>query len=75
MRQVLSLSLSANVVDDIKHRVDSRGFQSVSDYIKYLITMDDDLTSEAELLKTVKQSRIEYGRGQSIKANSIKDLL
>jgi hypothetical protein len=75
MRQVLSLSLPTQTTCQIKTRSAQRGFNSVSGYIKYLLEMDQDLISESELLKTIKQSRKEYKTGKSVKAKSMADFL
>lgn len=75
MRQVLSLSLPLETTKQIKMRTKIKGFRSVSSYIKYLTTLDDDLISEEELLQSIKEARLEHKNGQSIKANSLADLL
>ncbi len=75
MRQVVSLSLPAAEVKQVKDLAKQRGFPSVSSYIQYLFRADKDTMSEAELLKTVATARREYHRGGSIKARSIVDLL
>ena len=75
MRQILSLSLPAGDVKEMKHLAHKRGYESVSAYIKYLLKADEDLISEAELLKTVQSARHEYRLGKSVKAHSIADLL
>jgi Arc/MetJ-type ribon-helix-helix transcriptional regulator len=75
MRQILSLSLPANISRQVKTRVKARGFDSISSYIKYLVIQDSDLISENELMRTIKQSRLEHKKGQSVKADSIADLV
>ena len=76
MRQVLSISLQENIIKDIKKRVKNCGFKSVSEYFKYLFKMDtEDIISEKELIKDIKQARKEYKEGKTIKANSLIDLL
>ena len=75
MRQVLSLSLPTTKVREVKSRAKHRGFASVSSYVQYLLKTDEDLISEAELLRDVAASDREYAQGKSIKAKSIADLL
>ncbi|HKK54453.1 MAG TPA: hypothetical protein VJ926_02960 [Patescibacteria group bacterium] len=75
MRQVLSLSLPKQSSEKIKKLSKKRGFKSVSEYIKYLIDLDSNLISDAELLKSVKTAHQEYKTGNTIKANSIADLI
>lgn len=75
MRQVLSISLPSQTMATIKQKTQKRGFESVSEYIKHLLALDEDLVSEKELLETVKQARAEYKTGKFIKAGSISDLL
>ncbi|OGH69454.1 MAG: hypothetical protein A2754_00880 [Candidatus Magasanikbacteria bacterium RIFCSPHIGHO2_01_FULL_47_8] len=75
MRQVLSLSLPATDVRQIKNITKKRGYSSVSSYIKYLFKEDSDLISEAELLKTTRAARKEYRAGKSVKAKSLADLV
>lgn len=75
MRQVLSISLPSQTMATIKQKTKKRGFESVSEYIKHLLALDEDLISENELLKSVRQARLEYNNGKAIKANSMTDLL
>lgn len=76
MRQVLSISLPGDMIKTIKQRVKNEGFNSVSEYFKYLFKMDtEDIISEEELLKDIKQARKEYKEGKTIKADSLADLL
>ncbi|HPA25707.1 MAG TPA: hypothetical protein PLK76_03040 [bacterium] len=75
MREVLSISLPSKTLTTIKQKIKVRGFDSVSEYIKHLLDLDENLISEKELLATVKQARREYDKGKAIKANSMADLL
>lgn len=75
MRQVLSLSLSEQSTKDIKKLSKKRGFKSVSEYIKYLVDLDSNLISDAELLNSVKSARQEYKSNETVTANSISDLV
>lgn len=75
MRQVLSISLPATDVRQIKLLTIKRGYNSVSSYIKYLFEEDSDLISENELLKTARAARKEYRAGKSIKAKSLAALI
>jgi len=76
MRQILSISMPMETINAIKKRVKKSGFNSISEYFKYLFSMDNNnIISEKELLAEIKQAREEYKKGKTIKANSIADLL
>jgi len=75
MRQILSISLPATCVRQVKNQTRQRGFQSVSSYIQHLFQEDADLISESVLLKNVRVARKEYRAGKSIKATSLADLV
>ena len=75
MRQVLSLSLPATDVRQMKILVKKRGYASVSAYIQNLLAEDKNLISEKELVKMVRSAEKEYRAGKSITARSIADLL
>jgi len=75
MRQVLSISLPATEVKQLKRRAKARGYTSVSSYVHELLKADTHLISEAELLAAVKEAQKEYDEGRCVTANSIADLL
>jgi Arc/MetJ-type ribon-helix-helix transcriptional regulator len=75
MRQALSISLSKEIIEDVKTTAEKRGFASVSDYIKQLIQEDKDLISADQLLSYVKEAEKEYRSGKMATANSLADLL
>ena len=76
MRQVLSISLPGDVIKNIKKRVKNEGFNSVSEYFKYLFKMDtEDVISEKELLISAKQAEKDYKKGKLKKLNSLSDLI
>jgi len=74
MRKVLSISLSSDLEKKIKSKTKKKGFDSVSSYVKYLISIDNDLISEEELLEEVERAEKEYRTGDFIKAKSMADL-
>ena len=75
MRQVLSLSLPTKTVKKIKSISKQRGFTSVSGYMKHLVELDENLISEKELLKSIKDARTDFKKGETVTANSLLDLL
>ena len=75
MRQVLTISLPTTVRSHVKTLAASRGFRSVSTYIQYLINLDRELISEAELLASVREARREYKTGKTVRAKSLADLV
>jgi len=74
MRKVLSISISDDLEKEIKRKTKKRGFDSVSDYIKNLLTIDDDLISEEDLLKMSARASRDFKKGRLIKAKSLADL-
>lgn len=74
MRKVLSISLTPETEKAIKNKTKKKGFDSVSSYIKYLISIDEELTSEEDLLKKVEKAEKEYKKGKFIKADSMTEL-
>ncbi|MCK9446329.1 hypothetical protein M0Q50_05500 [bacterium] len=74
MRKVLSISITDTLEKEIKRKTKLRGFSSVSDYIKNLLVIDDELISEEELLEDIKSGEKDYKEGKVIKAKSLADL-
>ena len=74
MRKVLSISLSSELENNIKSNTKAKGFDSVSAYIKYLISVGNDLISEEDLLEEVKKAEKEYKQGDFIRTKSLSDL-
>ena len=75
MRQVLSLSMPAVDVRQMKVLAKKRGYGSVSLYVKQLFKADENLISETELLQSTRSDRREYCSGKAIKVNSLADLV
>lgn len=75
MRKVLSISITDTLEKEIKRKTKKRGFNSVSDYIKSLLAIDDDLISEEELLEDIRVGQEDYKKGRIIRAKSIADLI
>ncbi len=75
MRDILTLSLPNKTKELIKKKAQKSGFANVSHYIQFLIQQDEEVISEAELLKSVKEAQKEYDAGKAIKAKSMADLV
>ena len=75
MRQVLSLSIPAATVKKIRSLSKARGHKSVSEYIKHLVKLDEDLISEKEILRSIQRARSEYKKGETVCTKSMADLL
>ncbi|MDD4531232.1 MAG: hypothetical protein PHH21_00815 [Candidatus Pacebacteria bacterium] len=75
MRKVVSVSMSEEMEMNIKKRARKRGFGSVSQYINNLLVADEDLISEEELLKDIREGEEDYRKGRVIRAKSIVDLI
>jgi Arc/MetJ-type ribon-helix-helix transcriptional regulator len=71
----MCLSFPAAEAGQIKTLAKRRGFESVSAYVRQLVKDDEDVISEASLLKAASAARREYRSGKTIKARSIADLL
>jgi len=76
MRQVISISLPENIVKKLKNHIKQSNFASISEYFKYLFEADNNNTiSDKELMAAIMESREEYKKGKTIKADSLADLL
>ncbi len=75
MRKILSLSFQPEILKKIKENTKKYGFKSISSYFKYLISMDDDLITEDEILEGAKEAKRDYKNGKLLEANSLDDLL
>ena len=75
MRKILSLSLDNQAITKAKKQSARFGFNNVSQYVRHLINAQDELTSEEAILLAAKAARREYQTGQTIKADSLADLL
>jgi Arc/MetJ-type ribon-helix-helix transcriptional regulator len=75
MREILSLSLPAEMAKEIKITAKKRGFASVSEYLKKLVQMDKDMITADQLLVMAEKAEKDYKAGRTIKAASMADLL
>ncbi|NCS99992.1 hypothetical protein CO116_01605 [Candidatus Falkowbacteria bacterium CG_4_9_14_3_um_filter_38_19] len=76
MRQIISISLPEDIIKKLKNRIKHSGFASISEYFKYLFEADNNNTiSDKELMAAIIESRKEYKKGKTIKADSLADLL
>ena len=75
MRTVLSISLPAREVTRVRSLAKKRGYQTTSSYIQHLLKADQEIISEAQLLKDIRQAHKEYRAGKSIKVKSLMDLV
>ena len=75
MRKILSLSLDAKIISQVKKQSRQFGFANVSQYVRHLVAENDDIITEDELVKMARVAEKEYREGKTIKANSLADLL
>jgi Arc/MetJ-type ribon-helix-helix transcriptional regulator len=75
MRQIISFSLPAPEVQFINKQVKLRNFKSKSDYLRHLLTLEQDMITETDLLRYTKEARTEHQSGKTKRLNSLKDLL
>jgi len=75
MRKVVTISLSEEEEKSVRESVKRKGFSSVSSYFKYLIATEEGMISEEELIQDAKDSIEGYKKGDSVRADPIKDLI
>jgi len=63
MRSIINISLPQETARITKLRAKRAGFNSVSEYIRYLLKIDDDLIGEDELLQMSSRADKEYRSG------------
>ena len=75
MRKVLSLSLDAKTISQVKKQSRQAGFDNVSQYMRHLLAAQDDIITEDELALELKAAKQEYAAGKTIQARSLADFL
>ncbi len=76
MRTTISISCSPTDATKIKKLAKCRGFQTTSDYVRYLLNEDDvDLLQEEELLRLSRSADKLHKSGKLVKADSLADLI
>jgi hypothetical protein len=75
MRKVLSISTTEAMEKKVKINAKKNGFDTISSYVNYLFSMNDDMISEEELLEYSRKGREDYKNGKVIRAKSIADLI
>lgn len=75
MRSILNLSLPLKTAKTIRGRAKQRGFVSTSEYIRYLLELDDNLIPADALLTMAKKADREYRAGKIKQFKSLAELL
>lgn len=75
MREILSLSLPKMTVAEVKRRAKKRGFKSASEYVRYLVDLDEGLISPEQLLVMSKRADKEYRAGKLKEYKSLSKIL
>ena len=75
MRSVLTISLPQRQAQKVKQQARRRGFETLSHYFRFLVESDQDLISEAELLKISKEAEADYRAGKLKHYRSIDEVL
>ncbi len=75
MRSILNLSLPPAEAQVVKRRAKSRGFASASQYVRFLLELDENLITADELLKMSARADAEYKSGKLIRRKSLAELL
>ena len=75
MREILSLSLPKMTVAEVKRRAKKRGFKSTSEYVRYLVDLDEGLISPEQLLSMSKRADREYHAGKFKEHKSLTEIL
>ncbi|MDP3993684.1 MAG: hypothetical protein U1C57_02445 [Candidatus Doudnabacteria bacterium] len=74
MRAVINFSLPAKTAAEIKKRINKWGFASTSEYIRFLLDLDQDLISTNDLLQMSARADREYKTHKLKKYDSLADL-
>lgn len=76
MRTSVSFNLTQAEAQRTKKLARARGFDTTSQYFRFLLSQDDvDLISEHELVKRSKEVERLYRSGKLVQAESLEDLL
>ena len=76
MRTSLSFNLTKQEAEKTRKLAKVRGFNTTSDYLRFLLEQDDtDLISEDELVKRASEVERLHRTGKLIKAQSLADLV
>ena len=75
MRKILNISLPQPTAKAVRERAKKYGFESISEYVRFLLDMDTDLISAKDLLTISKRADREYASGRIKKLHSLADLL
>jgi Arc/MetJ-type ribon-helix-helix transcriptional regulator len=75
MRSIINISLPKETARVAKIRAEKAGFASMSEYVRTLLDMENDLISAEELLKIAGRAEKEYKKGKIKKYNSLADLI
>lgn len=71
----MTISLPKEKQQLLKKRAKNRGFGGVSEYLRFLIDIDDELIPKKELLSIVKEADRDFEKGLLIKRSSLRELL
>ena len=74
MRSIITLSLPSKLLPELKRRVKRFGFGSVSEYIRTLLELDNELISESALVEMARQAKRDYAAGRLKKYTSLSQL-
>lgn len=76
MRTTISVSLPPRDAQKTRALARRRGFENMSDYVRFLLSADDvDLISEDEILRRSASVDVLQKRGNLVKAASMAELL
>jgi len=75
MRQALSISLPTDAVRFIQTQVKQRNFDSVSEYVRHLLSLDQELISEDEVLRLHRSALRAHKAGKTKVLKSLADLM
>lgn len=64
-----------NIALAVRERAKKHGFETVSEYVRFLLNLDTDLISPQDLLAMSKRADREYRTGKLKKLNSLAELL
>ena len=75
MRNIVSISLPLAAVRFVDRQVKQRGFRSKSEYVRHLITLEQGMITEDDVLRFGQEARREHKAGKTKKLRSLRDLM
>lgn len=75
MRSIVSISLPSREALALKKKAVKSGFASLSEYFRFLVSLDEGLISQRELLDATSEAENDYKANRLKKAGSLASLV